>query len=97
MKKKSPPYALIGAILLGCVAVYFFYQNHQAAETKMQAAIAAARAASEKELADARAKSITVTSAPTDVRNVLYATQPIEPGARISSTFFEKKNFFLRS
>jgi len=91
VKKKSPPYALIGALLLGVVAVYLFYQNHQAAEKRIQDALAAAKQESDKELADARARSITVSSTPTDMRDVLYATQPVEPGARISPAFFEKK------
>jgi Flp pilus assembly protein CpaB len=91
VKKKSPPYALIGAVLFGVVGVYVFFQHEKDQEAAKNAAIAAANAAMEKQLADARSKSVTVAEVQTDVRPVLYARQPVEPGARLSPTFFEKK------
>jgi Flp pilus assembly protein CpaB len=91
VKKKSPPYALIGALVLGIGAVYFFHQYTVTAEKKAQDAAAAARAEMQGKLDAANAAKVTVTEAPTDVRAVLYATQPVEPGVRISPAFFEKK------
>ena len=91
MKKKSPPYALIGAVILGIIAVYAFFQHEKQQEAAKNAAIAEANAAAQKQLDAANASRVTVTEAPTDVRSVLYATQPVEPGTRISPAFFEKK------
>lgn len=93
MKKKSPPYVIILAVLLGLGAVFALYQHEKDQKAKADAAVAAERAALQKQLADEQARhtSINVQATPTDVRNVFYATQPIEPGARISPAFFEKK------
>lgn len=91
MKKKSPPYAIIGAVILGVIAIYAFVQWKAVEEKKTQDAVAAANAASAAALADAKAKQVTVTETPTNLRNVLYATQPVEAGARISTAFYEKK------
>lgn len=91
MKKKSPPYAIIGAVILGLVAIYAFVQWKAAEEKKTQDAVAAANASAAAALADAKSKQVSVTPTTTNLRNVLYATQPVEPGARISAAFFEKK------
>jgi len=91
VKKKTPPYALIGAVILGIIAVYAFFQHEKAQEAAKNAAIAAANAAMQRQLADAKSKAVTVSEIPTDVRPVLYATQPVEPGVRLSPAFFEKK------
>jgi len=91
VKKKSPPYALIGAVILGVIAVYAFMQHEKQQEAEKAAAAAAARADMQKQLDAANASKVTVQEAPTDVRPVLYATQPVEPGVRISPAFFEKK------
>jgi Flp pilus assembly protein CpaB len=92
VKKKTPPYAIIGAVLLGIIAIVIFVQlkkqqaaDEQAREDKlrsdMQAQIDAANAA----------KAPVVQESDTHTRPVLYATQPVEPGQRISPAFFEKK------
>jgi Flp pilus assembly protein CpaB len=91
VKKKSPPYALIGAVILGIIAVYAFMQHEKQQEAEKAAAVAAANAAAQKQLDAANSAKVTITETPTDVRPVLYATQPVEPGVRISSAFFEKK------
>jgi Flp pilus assembly protein CpaB len=91
VKKKSPPYAFIAAGLLAVVGIFAFisYTNEQKKEK--DDAVAAAQAAAAQALADAKAKQVTVQETPTDLRPVLYATQPVEAGQRISSAFFEKK------
>jgi Flp pilus assembly protein CpaB len=91
VKKKSPPYALIGAVLLGLVAIYAFMQYRDAEEKKAQDAAAQARAEMQHQLDLANASKVTVAPVATNVRLVLYATQPVEPGVRISSAFYEKK------
>lgn len=92
MKKKSPPYAIIGAVVLGIVAILIFFKHERDVATERDAAIAKAKADADAAIANAN-KQTTATVTPTalDVRPVLYATQPIEPGIRISSAFYEKK------
>jgi Flp pilus assembly protein CpaB len=92
VKKKSPPYAIIGAIVLGCVAVYIYFQIQAKQEAEKQAEIQKAKDDAAAEVAAAeKSNQPVVTSTPTDMRGVLYATQPLEPGVRISSAFFETK------
>ena len=92
MKKKSPPYAIIGAALLGIIAIVAFVQYKKQQDLAAQVAIAKVKADADAAIAAANAKpSVTVTSTPTNMRNVYYATQPVEAGAKMSSAFFEKK------
>jgi Flp pilus assembly protein CpaB len=92
VKKKSPPYAIIGAALLGIIAVVAFVQYKKVQDQATAAAIAAEAAKRDQEVADLKAKTqVTVTPTATNMRNVYYATQPVEAGAKISSAFFEKK------
>jgi Flp pilus assembly protein CpaB len=92
VKKKSPPYAIIGAVLLGIVCVVLFLHWKQAQDDAAAAAIAKAKADMQAQVDAANAKSApVVVSTPTNMRNVFYATQPVEAGAKISSAFFEKK------
>ncbi len=92
MKKKSPPYAIIGAIVLGVIAAALIYSYLQGKEREKQAAIDQVNRDAQARIAEANARvAPTVTTTPTDVRPVLYATQPVEPGIRISAAFFEKK------
>ena len=91
MKKKSPPYAFIGAILLFFIALIFLVQWKKANDQEKAAELAALKAADDKQLADAQEKQVTVSPTATNMRNVLYATQPVEPGVRISPAFYEKK------
>ncbi len=91
MKKKSPPYHFIGAFVLFIIVAlalwHWEYQKDQAAA----AALAAQQAAYQKQLEDAKDKTVVVASGPTDMRNVLYATQPVEAGVPLSPAFYEKK------
>jgi Flp pilus assembly protein CpaB len=93
VKKKSPPYAIIGAVIFGILAIFLFIQHESAAQ-----------AANQKQLDDLKAQLAAAESAPksgpapppltvqqTDERLVYFATQPIDAGTRISPTFYEKK------
>ena len=92
MKKKSPPYAIIGAAVLGiaCVALLFHWKSvqDQAAadrEAKLKADMQAQIDAEKNKTPPP------VTITPTNMRPVYYATQPVQAGEKISSAFFEKK------
>ena len=92
MKKKSPPYAIIGAVLLGFIAIaaFFKYEKDQAAAH--QAELAKIKADDDARINEEKDKpQVTVTPTPTNMRAVLYATSPIEPGKPLSPAFFEKK------
>jgi Flp pilus assembly protein CpaB len=92
VKKKSPPYAIIGAVLLGIIAIVAFVQWKKAQDQKVADAKATEDAKVQQEIDDLKAqKQVVVTPTDTNMRNVLYATQPVEAGAKISSAFFEKK------
>lgn len=92
MKKKSPPYAIIGAAVLGLLAVFLIIQHEKAQELAKQQAIDAEKAEAQKAIDAANAgKQAVVPMTPTNMRNVLYATQPIDAGARLSQAFYESK------
>jgi Flp pilus assembly protein CpaB len=92
VKKKSPPYAIIGAVLLGIVCVVLFVQWKKAQDQKIADAVAKANADAAAAIAAANAKAAPVVQeTPTNMRNVLYATEPVEAGVKISPAFFEKK------
>lgn len=92
MKKKSPPYAIIIAAVLGIVAVIAFVQYTKSQEAAKAEALAAADKKHQDELNALRNKQQpTIVSTPTDTRAVLYATQPMEAGAKVSPAFYEKK------
>jgi Flp pilus assembly protein CpaB len=92
VKKKSPPYAIIGAVVLGFITIAIFFHWKSAQDQ--------ATAEHEKQLMDEMQAKIDALNAnkpppteekPVDMRPVLYATQPVEAGAKISPAFFEKK------
>ena len=92
MKKKSPPYAIIGAVILGFAAIGFFLHWKTVQDQAAAAAVEKARADLQAQIEDLKnAKQVTVVPTPTNMRNVLYATQPVDAGLKISSAFFEKK------
>jgi Flp pilus assembly protein CpaB len=91
VKKKSPPYAFIGAAVLFVICLFALVEYTKEKEKEKEDAIAAANAAAAQALADAKAKQVTVQETPTNLRPVLYATQPVEAGTRISPAFYEKK------
>jgi Flp pilus assembly protein CpaB len=71
------------------IGAFIAYTREQ--QKEKDDAVAAANAAAQQALADAKAKQVTVQETPTNLRPVLYATQPVDAGARISSAFFESK------
>ncbi len=92
MKKKSPPYAIIGAALLGFVAIFAGYKWKLNQDAAHQAELDKAKADMQAQIDAAKAANVpAVVQTPTDMRNVYYATQPVEAGAKISSAFYEKK------
>ncbi len=92
MKKKSPPYAIIGAVLLGIIVIFLFIQWKKAQDQKITDAIAAEDAKNTDLINQLKAaQAPVVEQKPTDMRMVYYATQPVEAGQKISSAFFEKK------
>ena len=85
MKKKSPPYAIIAAALLGIIAIVAFVQWKKVQDKAAADAIAAEDAKRQQEIDDLKAKQqVVVTPTDTNMRNVFYATQPVEAGAKIN-------------
>jgi Flp pilus assembly protein CpaB len=91
VKKKSPPWPFIIAGILFLFCLVLLYKYNQNKEAEEAAALAQKDQADQQALADAKSKQVTVQEQPTNLRPVLYATQPVEPGTRISAAFFEKK------
>jgi len=91
VKKKSPPYAIILALIFGVVAIYGFLQWKKAEDQKAIDAADRVRQQMQQAVDDAKSKQVTVQETPTNLRNVLYATQPMAAGVRVSSAFYEKK------
>lgn len=93
MKKKSPPYAIIGAVVLGIFVVVLFFQWKKQQDAAENAKLAAMQQQMNDAIAAAQKSAPVplVSQAPTASRNVLYATQPVTPGMRISPSFYEKK------
>ncbi len=92
MKKKSPPWFIIGAAVLGLVLVYALITWKKAEDAKAADAVSKANADMQAQIDALKAqKQVTVTPTDTNMRPVLYATQPVEAGRPISPAFFEKK------
>ena len=92
MKKKSPPYAIIGAVVLGFVAIALFFHWKSVQDQAAADAVAKTRAELQQEIDDLKNKQQPIVNeTPTNMRNVLYATQPVDAGVKISPAFFEKK------
>jgi Flp pilus assembly protein CpaB len=93
VKKKSPPYAIIIAAVLGLLAIFAFYKMKQNQDAATAAMIAKQKADSDAALAAALAsKAPPPPVAAANSRMVYYATQPVEAGAKISEAFYEKKS-----
>jgi Flp pilus assembly protein CpaB len=90
VKKKSPPYAIIGAVVLGFICIFLFFQWKKTQDAAMADA-AAKQAAAEQALKDAQNVPPPPPPAAANTRNVYYATQPVEAGVKLSPAFFEKK------
>jgi Flp pilus assembly protein CpaB len=91
VKKRNPPYAIIIAAVIGIVAVVALYKwkTTQDANAKNdQDKLAALQGQIDALIAKPPPPA---PVAPTNMRNVLYATQPVEGGQRISPAFYESK------
>ena len=92
MKKKSPPYAIIGAVVLGLVAIMAFVHWKSVQDQAAAQKLADMQKQMQDQIDALNAKpAVTVTPTNPNMRNVLYATQPVEAGQKISSAFYEKK------
>jgi Flp pilus assembly protein CpaB len=81
----------MGAILLAVIGIWAFFQYQKQADQRAADAAAAATAAMQRQVDDLKSKQVTVNETQTNMRVVLFATQPVEPGVRISPAFYEKK------
>jgi Flp pilus assembly protein CpaB len=92
VKKKSPPYAIIVAAAIGLLGIFLLFKWKQGMDATNQAALDKQKSDLQAEIDNLKAQPTTVVqSTPTNMRNVFYATQPIEAGAKISPAFYEKK------
>jgi len=91
VKKKSPPYAFIAAGILGIIGVFALVQYTESKEKEKRDAVTAAEQAAQEILNEEKSKHVVVQEIRTDVRPVLYATEPVAAGALISPAFFESK------
>jgi len=76
---------------LAVIALFALFKWQQMKNAERDAAIQAQKDADAKALAEAQEKQQVVTPVQTNMRPVLYAVQPVEPGVRISPAFYEKK------
>jgi Flp pilus assembly protein CpaB len=92
VKKKSPPYAIIVAAVIGLLGIVLLFKWKQGMDASNQAALDQQKKDLQAEIDTLKAQPTTVVQqTPTNMRNVFYATQPIEAGAKISPAFYEKK------
>ena len=92
MKKKTPPWFVIGALVLGLLGCIVLYEYMQGEKQRNADALAQQQKALQDQIDALKAQAaVPPPAAPVNTRNVLYATQPVEPGIKISSAFFEKK------
>jgi Flp pilus assembly protein CpaB len=92
VKKKSPPYAIIIAAVVGIAGIFLLIKWKQGIDQQQADALKKLQADEDAKIADLQSKQVPVVQqTPTNMRNVYYATQPIEAGAKISPAFYEKK------
>ncbi|MEI9998111.1 MAG: Flp pilus assembly protein CpaB [Verrucomicrobiota bacterium] len=92
MKKKSPPWAIIGAVLLGIAAIFVLLKWKAGIDQRQTDAMAKMQADFDQKINDLKSQQQPVVqTVPTDMRNVYYATQPVDAGVKISPAFYEKK------
>ncbi len=93
MKKKSPPYAIIGAVLVGIVGIFLLLKWKQGIDASNAATLDAKTKELQSQIDDlkTKAQTQTVVSTDTNMRKVFYATQPIEAGAKISPAFLRNE------
>jgi Flp pilus assembly protein CpaB len=92
VKKKSPPYAIIGAVLVGILGIFLLLKWKAGIDASNAAALDAQTKALQSQIDDLKTKNAQpVVQTDTNMRKVFYATQPVEAGAKISPAFYEMK------
>lgn len=93
MKKKSPPYAILLALVVGLIGIFLLFKWKQGMDQTSDAKVAAATKALQDQIDQIKADNAnkTVVTTNPDMRKVYYATQPVEAGAKISPAFYEEK------
>ena len=92
MKKKSPPYAILVAAVIGIIGIFLLFKWKQNMDANNAAALKAQQDQLQAEIDDLKTKQAQpVVQTDTNMRKVYYATQPIEAGAKISPAFYEEK------
>jgi Flp pilus assembly protein CpaB len=92
VKKKSPPYAIIGAVLIGILGIFLLLKWKSGMDSSNADALAKLKADEDAKIADLQTKQVPVVQqTDTNMRKVFYATQPVEAGAKISPAFYEEK------
>jgi Flp pilus assembly protein CpaB len=92
VKKKSPPYAILGAIAVGIIGIFLLFRWKQGMEAANAAALKTQQDQLQAEIDELKSKPQTVVSTTdTNMRKVYYATQPISAGAKISPAFYQTK------
>ncbi len=92
MKKKSPPYAILIAVVVGIIGIVLLLKWKSGQEQTQKDAMAKMQADFDAKFAELQSKQqVVVAPTRTDMRNVYYATQPVDAGVKISPAFFEKK------
>jgi Flp pilus assembly protein CpaB len=92
VKKKSPPYAIIVAAIIGFVGIFLLWKWKQQMDLSSDAKVNAATQQLQAEIDQLKAQTpVQVAATPTNMRKVYYATQPVEAGAKISPAFYEEK------
>jgi Flp pilus assembly protein CpaB len=91
VKKKTPPYAFVGAFVLFIFAALLLWHWTYVKQQEEDARIAELQKESEDALQKAKDTQVVIEPTQTNMRKVLYATQPVEPGMHISPSFYETK------
>jgi Flp pilus assembly protein CpaB len=92
VKKKSPPYAIIAAVVLGLVGIYVYHLIQVKQDEDTAAKLKAQQDADNQKIQDLlNSHQTPPPAAGPAMRNVLYATQPVEPGVLINPAFYEAK------
>lgn len=93
MKKKSPPYAIIGAVLVGILGIFLLMRWKAGIDANNAALLKANSDALQQQIDELKTKAQAQTVVTTDpnMRQVYYAVEPIQAGQKISPALFEKK------
>jgi Flp pilus assembly protein CpaB len=92
VKKKSPPYAILVAAVVGILGIFLLFKWKQQMDINNQNTLDAKTKELQQEIDDLKTKQAQpVVTTDTNMRKVYYATQPIDAGAKISPAFYEEK------